>query len=169
MRPIDADALKKEIKRLLGLAHDREAQTFGNDIPDTIRVRYQTQYNERSTFCNLIDNAPTVDIKAFANITFDKDELEQIVRDKVIEPIKNGELVVKEERPQGEWIPVSERLPEIATRCLVQLSDRHITIGEYFSIEKWCLIETSYAIAFSKEVVVAWMPLPEPYKEGSER
>ena len=52
-----------------------------------------------------IDNAPTVNIKPFASVTFDKDELEQIVRDRVIEPIKNGELVLKtEERPQGEWI-----------------------------------------------------------------
>lgn len=37
-----------------------------------------------------------------------KGELERIVRDEVIEPIKNGELVVKKERPQGEWIITGE-------------------------------------------------------------
>lgn len=56
----------------------------------------------------IIGNAPTVHTKPFANVTFDKDELEQIVRDRVIKPIKNGELVVKEERPRGEWIDHSE-------------------------------------------------------------
>ena len=51
-----------------------------------------------------IEYAPTVDIKPFASFSFDKDELNRIVEERVIEPIKNGELVVKtEERPQGEW------------------------------------------------------------------
>ena len=54
---------------------------------------------------DIIDNAPPVDIKPFALFSFDKDELERIVDERVIEPIKNGELVVKTEaRPQGEWI-----------------------------------------------------------------
>lgn len=51
-----------------------------------------------------IDSAPAVDVKPFANVTFNKDELEQIVKDKVIEPIKNGELVIKKESSRGEWI-----------------------------------------------------------------
>lgn len=59
--------------------------------------------------CDLIDKAPTVNIKPIANVTFDKDELEKIVNDRVVEPIKKGELVVKTiERPQGEWIDYSE-------------------------------------------------------------
>ena len=69
-------------------------------------------------------------------------------------------------RPTGEWIPVSERVPEIATRCIVQLSNGYITIGEYFSIAKWTLIETSLQFVYPKETVTAWMPLPQPYKEG---
>ena len=51
-----------------------------------------------------IDNAPTVDIEPFASVSFNKEQLEQIVRDRVIEPIKNGELVIKEKRMRGEWI-----------------------------------------------------------------
>ena len=70
--------------------------------------------------------------------------------------------------PTGEWIPVSERVPEIATRCIVQLSNGYITIGEYFSIGKWTLIETSLQFVYPKETVTAWMPLPQPYKEEDE-
>lgn len=52
----------------------------------------------------IIDNAPTVEVKPFAKFTFDKDELNRIVDERVIEPIKNGELVIKDERPRGEWV-----------------------------------------------------------------
>lgn len=46
-----------------------------------------------------------VDEHCIANITFDREQLQKIVEERVIEPIKNGELVVKtEERPTGEWI-----------------------------------------------------------------
>ncbi len=55
----------------------------------------------------VIDNAQTVEPEKVlvANVTFDKDQLEQIIRDRVIEPIKNGELVLQtDERPRGKWI-----------------------------------------------------------------
>lgn len=86
MRLIDADEFKFKLMRY--------------DDNDLIKVKYVCQY---------IDNAPTVNIKPFASFTFDKEQLEQIVEDRVIEPIKNGELVLKtEERPQGEWLDYSE-------------------------------------------------------------
>ncbi len=62
-------------------------------------------------------NASTVETEKVlvANVTFDKDKLEQIVRDRVIEPIKNGELVLQtEERPQGEWIRKDDVIHSIA-------------------------------------------------------
>ncbi len=53
-----------------------------------------------------VDNAPTVepDKVLVANVTFDEDKLKDIVQTEVIEKIKSGELVIKDERPQGEWI-----------------------------------------------------------------
>lgn len=69
---------------------------------------------------------------------------------------------------KSRWIPVTERLPNIATKCLVTLSNGYITIGEYFSIEKWTIIETSYGIVYPKESVIAWMPLPEPYTKEDD-
>ena len=69
----------------------------------------------------IIDNAPTVEPEKVlvANVTFDKDKLEQIVRDQVIEPIKNGELVIKEERPTGEWITAYSEKKKKVNKCRV--------------------------------------------------
>ena len=50
-----------------------------------------------------------VDEHVIANVTFDREQLEEIVEERVIKPIKNGELVVKkEERPKGKWIPQTD-------------------------------------------------------------
>lgn len=75
------------------------------DADELKEVIYRSSVDTREKIKNIIDNAPTVDIKPFASFSFDKDELNRIVEERVIEPIKNGELVVKtEERPQGEII-----------------------------------------------------------------
>ena len=81
MRLIDADALKQDMFR------------YGE------KAKYTVGAIDR-----IIDNAPTFERKPFATVTFDKDELDRIVDERVIEPIKNGELVIKVERPHGEWI-----------------------------------------------------------------
>ena len=44
-----------------------------------------------------------VDEHCIANFSFDREQLEKIVEERVIKPIKNGELVIKEESPQGNW------------------------------------------------------------------
>ena len=61
------------------------------------------------------------------------------------------------------WIPVSKRLPEIARRVLVTLSDGHVMVAEYYSIERWTLEPTGHQFGYDKEIVLAWMPLPKPY------
>ena len=121
---------------------------------------------------------PFEDINPVPNIRvgyFEKEAYLEVIdrQDKQIESfgyqitalLSRIDTLEKSQRPNDKWIPVSENLPEIATRCLIQLTDGHITIGEYFSIEKWTLIETSYSFVFPKETVVAWQPLPKPYKE----
>lgn len=57
-------------------------------------------------FLVMLEEAPTVEPEkvVVANVTFDKDELDQIVRDRIIELFKNGELVIKDERPHGKWL-----------------------------------------------------------------
>ena len=65
----------------------------------------------------IIDNAPTVNRKPFAIVKFDKDELKRIVDERVIEPIKNGELVLQtDKRPHGEWI-VDMKTRDVVCSC----------------------------------------------------
>ncbi len=72
------------------------------------------------------------------------------------------------EGDQEEWIPVTERLPEEKGQYLVAIEDN-----------EGCLIETTKAFYelnglwsspffYMSDVVTAWMPLPEPYKEDKD-
>ena len=58
----------------------------------------------------LIDNAPTVEVEpekiAIANVSFDENKLKEIVQTEVIDKIKSGELVLKDENPQGDIFPM---------------------------------------------------------------
>ena len=102
--------------------------------------------------------------------------------------IKDGEVfqrmindapTVQAEAVQG-WIPCSERLPEIACRCLVTLSNNIVAVGTLHSEgeyeddfgyivnwgKRWHLEPASMMIAYHEDSVIAWMPLPTPYKGG---
>ncbi len=72
---------------------------------------------------------------------------------------------------QTEWIPVSERLPESAFGCFVTVEEddrygepQRVLYPEFvgYDGETWNNAEGK-AIPFD---VIAWMPLPESYKEG---
>lgn len=72
----------------------------------------------------------------------------------------------------GGWIPCSERLPEDRKEKLVYLSSGRMTVAiynEYRLPHSGCSIGWGYRVPdgyidFEKEIVVAWMPLPEPWK-----
>lgn len=67
-------------------------------------------------------------------------------------------------RQQNRWIPVSERLPDYNEEVL-------ITDGKYVTIDtRYFLENTEDGEAYTWDIngwddVIAWMPLPEPYKE----
>lgn len=51
-----------------------------------------------------------VDEHCIASFSFDREQLQEIVNEQVIEPIKKGELVVKrEKRPTGHWIITNKK------------------------------------------------------------
>ena len=62
-----------------------------------------------------------------------------------------------------DWIPCSERLPEDGKWCL-------FTDGVNMSVERYKADAMDHFFPegrwFSLEDAVAWMPLPEPYREG---
>jgi len=69
---------------------------------------------------------------------------------------------------KGEWIPISERLPEVDQNVLATTRWGALTIAERLNIgpDCWFICEGE-ANARTKDIV-AWQPLPEPYKAESE-
>lgn len=59
------------------------------------------------------------------------------------------------------WIPVSERLPENGQDVLIYLAWCRCEIG-WLEDGEWCTNEYNV----DSDLVDAWMPLPEPYKES---
>lgn len=78
--------------------------------------------------------------------------------------------LIEEAEPvkHGRWIPCSERLPEYMTTVLVQLTrTADIFVGALVSnvdgkYTMWDLPNFSSFVCM--EDVIAWMPLPKPYK-----
>ena len=87
-------------------------------------------------------------------------------------------------QPEQRWIPCSERLPEIKQHVLLSCYGRVIygrmisedgnsgypvfeicdSVGEKRPI----VLETIVHSEFTTSRIIAWMPLPEPYKTESE-
>jgi hypothetical protein len=70
---------------------------------------------------------------------------------------------------KGRWIPVSERLPkageyvgDVDKYYLVQNEYGDMLVARYTHSEYW---EQIYQFQPIGDEIVAWMPLPEPYKE----
>ena len=81
----------------------------------------------------------------------------------------------REKADANKWIPCSERLPDLDKYVLCTVNDQ----GEGNEVAMMCLTTsikpddyywTDYAGEYSWELceVVAWMPLPEPYKGEEE-
>ena len=79
--------------------------------------------------------------------------------------------------PQQRWIPVSKRLPETNDEMLVTYivngnhKKRYVETATYFDDGeegKWISVNDEYKIPGTKVEIIAWMPLPGPYKAESE-
>lgn len=77
-------------------------------------------------------------------------------------------------REYGKWIPVLERLPENYKEVLVQWEKTNrvqnlvvvfISVGLINEHGEWCNAD-GFGIFNGK--VIAWQPLPEPYKAGEQ-
>lgn len=77
---------------------------------------------------------------------------------------------------QTRWIPVSERLPEKATRVLtswvyVPTGAKYIEVAERWGDDDDYTFygdTDEYKMNRKDHKVIAWMPLPQPYKSESE-
>ena len=66
--------------------------------------------------------------------------------------------------PTPKWIPVSERLPKLRERVLCQCQANiyevlKLTVDGWYHDQNHCYMDS---------FVIAWMPLPEPYKAERE-
>ena len=67
---------------------------------------------------------------------------------------------------EPEWIPVTERLPEEGLTVLIFTESGDIEFGQRDE-NKWEWLAESISDYWTRaEEVIAWQPLPEPYKES---
>ena len=84
-------------------------------------------------------------------------------------------------QPEPRWIPCSERFPEDEKDVLVtrhflndeQLKKNAIKEALYVEVashvdDEWISYSDEYKIKRHLHKVIAWMPLPEPYREGGQ-
>lgn len=67
------------------------------------------------------------------------------------------------------WIPVSEQLPEDEQEVLFSTKTGRVHLGRYYndnSVNQW--YSSLDKMRAWNNVVNAWMPLPEPYKDGEQ-
>jgi hypothetical protein len=71
-----------------------------------------------------------------------------------------------EEKLNGGWIPVSDRLPSYDCTCLVT-DGENVFIANYDACLGWGSYKFNKTITFrrTKYVTTAWQPLPEPFRE----
>lgn len=91
-------------------------------------------------------------------------------------PMNNAlDMAIKALEQESRWIPISERLPEEhicddgfhepSKSVLVQMKSGEMHTAQYWSRydERW--LDLNYP---TTDEVIAWMPLPEPYREVKE-
>ena len=97
-------------------------------------------------------------------------------RDALIVAVRTAFNELKERKPEQHWIPCSERLPEEGERVLAthlgglnpnrQVIEHIYQNGEFTC--GWEMDTDFHSRTFGQRFmgnVIAWMPLPEPYRE----
>lgn len=102
--------------------------------------------------------------------------LVQKYKEYTAEDAYNHVITTVNEQPKvGEWIPCSEGLPEEVEGAeyydsvIVTLNDGRVAEGCYRNADKEWWVDAPDGEHFSENMtdrVIAWMPLPEPYREG---
>lgn len=111
------------------------------------------------------------------------DDRQMVLASDVMDMIEQLKDDLEQDEKENGWIPVSERLPEDERECLVTLEKVYGTPEKLYGIASYLKFddagywnENKYGyLEWDKYSdghggtkmykVIAWMPLPEPYKE----
>ena len=128
----------------------------------------------RTEFDQVLMTLPSAEpkTKCIAQIKVDRDDMEDLINEKV------NEIVDKMAEPKTGWIPVSERLPEKETRYLCTFEEGTVSTSSWhkttqhnngFDNVMHCInMSDEHDNTIYSYGVTAWMPLPEPYNEDGE-
>ena len=143
MRLVDADALAMKLRHMGYMDENEEVQ----EVID----RFAEECDG-----DLISRQAAIDACIRVRELGAYDEIEEI---KALPSIEKTE----------KWIPCSERLPEEKQVVLISNGKGHVRCGQYQGLAfrdsnptQWWWKNTTI------ETVMAWMPLPEPYKGDKE-
>ena len=95
------------------------------------------------------------------------------------EPLQPWEVLAAQSvlsQPEPHWVPVTERLPETDDEVLTTYivngnrKKRYVETSRYYDgfDGQWSSPWDEYRIPGTRIEVIAWMPLPEPYKGVTE-
>ena len=134
----------------LGCIIDTKAEPYEEPNLQQTCNNFATDTISRQAAINYVDDIPY--IKEHPNLG--------LIWKEWIEALPSAE-------PEPQWIPVSERLPENDKRVLATTAWGDVTIAEriYPPINDTCWFIQDGNTNATIDDVVAWMPLPEPYKE----
>lgn len=96
----------------------------------------------------------------------EKKLIEILSKNSIFEKITNAEDknifdIINDLPKEDKWIPCEERFPENNTNVIVCFSYGTVTELTYLGNG---IFQGIYE--YSKKVIIAWQPLPEPYKES---
>ena len=74
-------------------------------------------------------------------------------------------------QPEQRWIPVRERLPEGQTEVIVSCMDNSGDTEFLYTSSGWMTTDREYWIVDNEinSFVIAWMPMPEPWRGKGEK
>ena len=169
---ISADIGKAEHSDLW---HYEQALTEIKDMLESAQPKERTEKRTETRACDLISRQAAVDgkisIQCANGVEIYSEEAVPVEYLKALPPAQ----------PEQRWIPCSERLPEIP--CLVSDANHNTpyVLTSVITLEdkehgKWAIdgrwLERTMVDGKKADMliyhnrIVAWMPLPEPYKEG---
>ena len=130
----------------------------------TVDPQYETMIK---WCCTVVDAQPTIEPSAQPEATGQFSTQDD----------KPVEYKTVSAQPEQRWIPCSERLPDSPIRVLIQIDNDWIVTAYYedgwwWTVPDWDVdvnADNMYALPINwngnQYQILAWMPLPEPYKE----